>query len=256
MTASDDTLTTRTVLDGPFATQVIVRGEGPPVVYLHSQYGLRWTPFLDVLSSSFTVYAPQVAGEESTLERLDDMLDLLSYTNDVLDALELDSAHVVGLSLGAALAADLAAISPQRVQQLVLLSPLGIWSEEDPVADLVGEQPAVRAARLFHDVEGEPAQEWLQGLMSADRIYFRAMRGYAHWYWPLPDAGLAKRAHRIKAPTLVVHGDDDGLTTLGYAEQLAALIPDAMVTSVPAASHLLSEQQDEVAKLTVAHLLS
>src|SRR5262249_16572014 len=225
MTATETPIDSRTVLAEPFETNVWVRGDGPPLLFLHSQYGRRWTPLLEALSSSFTVYAPEVAGEESTLEQLDDMLDLLTYLNDVLDAVGLDRTPVVGHSLGAALAGELAAINPGRVESLVLLSPLGMWSDADPVADLVGGFPTTRAGRLYGDREGEDGAEWLAGLMSPDRVYFRAMRGYSHWYWPLPDAGLRKRAHRISAPTLVIHGEADGLTTERYVERFSALLP-------------------------------
>ena len=254
MTVMESAVDTRTVLAEPFETKVLVRGEGPPLLYLHSQYGLRWTLLLETLSEAYTVYAPEVAGEEATLERLDDMLDLLTYLNDVLDALGLDRTSVVAHSLGAALAAELAAINPGRVERLVLLSPLGVWSESDPVADLVGELPTTRVSRLFVDAEGDDAAEWLAGLMSADRVYFRAMRGYSHWYWPLSDAGLRKRVHRISAPTLIVHGEADGLTTPRYAEEFAGLIPGATVASIAGTSHMLAEQPDEAARLALGHL--
>jgi len=123
MTALEQSIDTRTVLEEPFDTEVIVRGNGPAVLFLHSQYGLRWNPYLEALSQRFTVYAPEVAATEGALEKMDDMLDLLTYLSDVVDALGLDRMHVVGHSLGAALAADFAAISPNRVDHLVLLSP-------------------------------------------------------------------------------------------------------------------------------------
>jgi pimeloyl-ACP methyl ester carboxylesterase len=254
MTVTESPVESRTVLSEPFETKVLVRGDGPPLLYLHSQYGLRWTPFLETLSKSYTVYAPEVAGEESALEHLDDMLDLLTYLNDVLDALGLERTPVVGHSLGAALAAELAAINPGRVERLVLLSPLGIHSETDPVADLIGELPTTRAERLYADPAGDGAAEWLAGLMSPDRVYFRAMRAYSHWYWPFPEAGLRKRAHRISAPTLVVHGDADGLTSARYAETLAGMIAGSKVQSVAGAAHMLFEQPDTVAQLTLDHI--
>lgn len=256
MTATDISIDRRTVLSEPFETDVIVRGDGPPLVYLHSQYGLRWNAYLDALSKSFTVYAPEVAPREETLNSLDDMLDLLTYTNDVLDALELGSTPVVGHSLGGALAAELAALNPNRVEKLVLLSPLGIWTDNDPVADLIGEPPATRAERLYSDTSSDAATEWLAGLMSTDRIYFKAMRAFTHWYWPLNEAGLRKRAHRIAAPTLVLHGSDDGLTTQRYAETLAGMIAGARVSSVSGASHMLSEKPEDAAAQTIAFLQS
>ena len=252
-TVKESSVENRSVLAEPFDTNVLVGGDGPPLVFLHSQYGLRWNAYLESLAGAYTVYAPEVAGQESTLEQLDDMLDLVTYLNDVLDELGLERASVVGHSLGAALAAELAAINPNRVDRLVLLSPLGIWSDADPVADLIGEYPATRAARLYTDPESEDAAEWLSSLANPDRVYFRAMRAYSHWYWPLPEAGLRKRAHRIKAPTLVVHGSADGLTTARYADTLAGMIDGARVATVDAA-HMLVERSDEIAALTLEHL--
>ena len=106
------------------------------------------------------------------------------------------------------------------------------------------------------DAEGDDAQAWLKGLMSPDRVYFKAMRAYSHWFWPLPEAGLHKRAHRVKAPTLVIHGEADGLTTAQYAKTLAGMVNGARVETIAGASHLLGEDPQQAAALTIAHLQS
>jgi pimeloyl-ACP methyl ester carboxylesterase len=244
----------RRVLSGSAETQVMVRGEGDPVLFLHHQYGWQWNSFLEDLSQSFTVYAPELAATEEHLTKMDDALDLLSYVNDVIDALELSSVHVVGHSLGGALAAELAALNTGRVRRLALLSPLGIWSDNEPVADLIGEGVDTRKARLFVDPEGDLAKRWVEALVDPNRVYYKAMRAYTHFYWPLPDVGLRKRAHRIAAPTLIVHGAGDGLASAGYVRELAGLIPSATVTTAPNTGHLLEETPEDVARVVVAHL--
>lgn len=43
--------------------------------------------------------------------------------------------------------------------------------------------------------------------------------------WPIPDRGLAKRLHRVTAPTLIVWGEEDGLFSVAYAEEFARASP-------------------------------
>jgi pimeloyl-ACP methyl ester carboxylesterase len=65
--------------------------------------------------------------------------------------------------------------------------------------------------------------------------------------WPLPDRGLSRRARYIQAPTLILHGESDGLIPVAYSEALAGMIPGARVEVVPAAGHLpMFEQETDV----------
>jgi pimeloyl-ACP methyl ester carboxylesterase len=55
--------------------------------------------------------------------------------------------------------------------------------------------------------------------------------------WPIPDRGLSRRAHHIKAPTLIVHGESDRLIPVRYSEALAKLIPGARLERIRHAGH-------------------
>ena len=50
--------------------------------------------------------------------------------------------------------------------------------------------------------------------------------------WPIPDRGLRSRLGYVDAPTLVVHGTEDGLVPVAYADEFARLIPNAKVARV------------------------
>jgi pimeloyl-ACP methyl ester carboxylesterase len=50
------------VWDGQVRTDVLIGGEGPPLVYLHAIMGLQWDPFLETLAQHHTVYAPYLPG--------------------------------------------------------------------------------------------------------------------------------------------------------------------------------------------------
>jgi pimeloyl-ACP methyl ester carboxylesterase len=61
--------------------------------------------------------------------------------------------------------------------------------------------------------------------------------------WPIPDKGLKKRIHRIKAPTLVLWGKDDRLVPAAYAQEFASRIPGAKVELLDQTGHLLQEER-------------
>ena len=104
------------------------------------------------------MYAPAHPGFESTsgIEHVDDVVDLVVYYNDLLDALDIESLHVVGHSMGGMIAAELAALSPHRVRRLVLANAVGLWLENHPVADFFAMTPDQLGIALWHD----PSPRW------------------------------------------------------------------------------------------------
>jgi len=74
-------------------TEVAIRGNGPPLVFLHGPWGLRNDgDFLDRLAGSYTVYAPKHPGtsdrDSEAVHQIDDWLDLVVYHGELLDRLE------------------------------------------------------------------------------------------------------------------------------------------------------------------------
>src|SRR5438874_12509982 len=146
-------LSSETVDLGGGRKQLVYRaGDGPPLVWLHSLYGVEAdAPLIEALAQSHTVLAPLAPGfaDLDELDDLRDIHDLALHYDDIMHALELPEAVVAGHSFGAMLAAELAAHVPSRVARLVLLSPLGLWNDRYPVADLFGI-PAAEAPTLLY----------------------------------------------------------------------------------------------------------
>ncbi|MGH9186529.1 MAG: alpha/beta fold hydrolase, partial [Acidimicrobiales bacterium] len=127
-------------------------GDGAPVVYLHSATGEGLgVPFTDALSGSFEVWAPMFPGfgESEGIDAIDDMEDAVFHLLDLWDRLELSAPLVVGTSLGAWLAVELATRYPERVGRLVLVNPVGLYLPGDEVHDIFGTKPWELADRLF-----------------------------------------------------------------------------------------------------------
>src|SRR6266540_2624691 len=137
VTPRDRTITLR---DGGVAFRVLSAGRGAPLVYFHSFHERGgWSPFLGRLCARHTVYAPfhpGVAGSTG-VETLDDLLDLTLAYDELLEALGIEAAALVGHFFGAMVAAEVAAVFPRRARGLVLVSPLGLWRDDAPVADVV-----------------------------------------------------------------------------------------------------------------------
>lgn len=230
-----------------FTIKLRMDGRGVPLLYLHGAGGLRgWDPFLSELAKTCTVYAPAHPGFETStgIDHIDDMLDMIIYYNDLLDALQLDVVHVVGHSLGGMIAAELAALSPHRVHKLVLVNAVGLWLDNQPVADFFAMTPDQLSVALWHDPHADVARMMMampQDEKAQLEAYLMRMQHFSaagKFLWPIPDKGLKKRIHRIKAPTLLLWGQSDGIVPAVYAQEFQKSIAGAQVTILPRCGHM------------------
>lgn len=232
------------IRDGDFRTDVTKAGKGPPLLYLHGAVGQKgWAPFLEQLSHDFTVYAPVLPGYGSSigLKHLADLPDLTLYCLEVLNELGVTRAHVVGHFLGGMIAAEIAAASPSSVDRLVLVSPAGVWRDEDPVADLLALNADELSDRLTATPEGAASLDGLADELARDRMQDIAAAG--KFLWPLPDRGLHRRAYRIKATTLILWGEQDRINPPSYADDFLRMIKRSQAETVDGTGHLLMLEQ-------------
>jgi pimeloyl-ACP methyl ester carboxylesterase len=242
---------------GDFRTEVTRAGKGPPLLYLHGALGQKgWAPFLERLSQVFTVYAPVMPGYGSAtgLEHLADLADLTLYNLEVLNELGVTRAHVVGHFLGGMIAAEMAAASPGSIDRLVLVSPAGVWRDEEPVADLLALNANELAERLTATSEGAELLDGLVDELARDRMQDIAAAG--KFLWPLPDKGLDRRAYRIKASTLILWGDRDRINPPSYAEDFRQMVKHSHVETLANAGHLLMLEQPVAFANSVTAFLS
>src|SRR5919198_1507155 len=105
-------------------------GSGPVVVLLHGILGSRqsWVQLVALLRRDFTVVAPDLLGHGNSMKRRGDY-SLGAHAGrlrDLLDALGVRSATVVGHSLGGGVAMQFAWLFPERCERLVLISSGGL----------------------------------------------------------------------------------------------------------------------------------
>lgn len=181
---------------------------------------------------------------------VEEMADDVSH---VLDAANIDRAHVFGVSMGGLIAQELALRHPQRVSSLVLgcTHPGGKDAVRmDPAAATMlmdrtskSAREAIEASLPFLYAEATTRDE-IEGDVTARVRY--ALRATS--YWGQLDAmrghdGTLSRLPEIAAPTLVLHGTADKLVQPGNAELLAGAIPGARLEWLTGAGHVFWTDQ-------------
>ena len=252
-----------TVWDGKVAFQVLSAGRGPALVYFHSFHERgTWSPFLAALARRYTVHAPVhpgVAGS-SGVESLDDLPDLVLAYDELFGALGLRAAHLVGHFFGGMMAAEVAATFPSRARRLALISPLGLWRDDAPSADVLILPHDELMGVLWKDPGSEAARAWAtlpeteQGNIDAqvESIARRAAMG--KFVWPIPDRGIIKRLHRVDAPTVVLWGDEDRANPVVYGEEWQRRIKGAELRLHPG-GHMLTQEAPEAIAAAVREFL-
>jgi pimeloyl-ACP methyl ester carboxylesterase len=167
----------------------------------------------------------------------------------LLDALDVERAHLVGLSLGGAIAQEAVLAAPARFASLQLHAT---WAGPHPYFRAL--VAAVRVARVGLDSEGfyRALSVWLFAPTSfatqPELIELVVQRAVHHPYPVARDAYLRQtdavlahdardRLHQIRCPTLVGVGSQDLITPPFLAEELARAIPGARLSSLPDAGH-------------------
>jgi pimeloyl-ACP methyl ester carboxylesterase len=197
--------------------------------------------------------------------------DLVADAARVLDGHGIARAHVVGTSMGGALAQLLALDFPDRVGSLVLMStsPAGPaddlpgvadpyaaflagarldWSDPRSVVERrVGEVRALGGARPFDEahVRAFVERDATRAVSAASAQNHELLDGGAPW---------RDRLGEIAVPTLVIHGGADPLFPPGHAEALANEIPDARLVVLDGAGHVLHPaDHDAVVRAILDH---
>lgn len=166
---------------------------------------------------------------------------------------------VVAASLGAYVAAQMAVKSCQRIAGLVLIGPTGVKAGNRDARDYV-DLFAHAEPELVRLAFADPArfQTDLADLPEAavtDRV--RAREALARFVWQpyMHDPKLARRLHRITAPTLLLRGSDDRIVAPSVAALLAEKIPAARLEKIDSAGHLPHVEQPAATLAAIAKFI-
>lgn len=238
-------------------------GHGEPLLLItgFAVSSAVFDPVLGLYEARFDCirYDNRGSGRSDSPLRPTSMPELAHDAVRLLDALDVESAHVYGVSMGGMIAQELAIRHPERVRGLVL----GATTPGGPraVRPALGELRALGAAA--GGALAEPGRPWLGAMLfSAEfrREHPRRTRELlrhfaqhpakaqgiaAHW-WASVYHDTVSRLGQIQAPTLVMHGERDAMTPVANAHMLVKRIPDAELALAAGAGHAYAlERPDE-----------
>lgn len=249
------------------AVHYVVEGRvDGPVVVLAGSLGSSlemWDPQVAVLGEHFRVirYDHRGHGGSPVVAAPFDIEDLGADVVELLDRLDVDRAHFVGLSLGGMVGMWLASHVPERVNRLALictsplLGPASNWTDRAAtvrasgtaaVADAVVERWFTPAYAASNPVLVERLRAMVTGTSA---------EGYAACCEAIARMDQTGTLADIKAPTLAIAGADDPATPPEHLQGIVDRVPDGRLAVLARAAHLASvEQADAVNALLLDHL--
>lgn len=246
-----------TIISLPDGTDVEVRrrGSGPPLLFLHGADGILFCePFLSRLEQQFEVIVPHHPrwGQSPRAQRCTTVDDLAYVHLDLLEALEsVDRpVPVVGASLGAWIALEMAVKDRHALGPLVLVSPLGIKFSGHTTREFLdlyaSSRDEVREAMYADDPPD------LSTLSDEEFLYLaRAQEAATLYTWePYQHRpALGHLLHRVAQSTLVVSGARDGFILRDDHGQLLAKELGARHEALDTGHRVEEQAPDELATL-------
>ena len=197
----------------------VKHGTGFPILMTHS-IGQSWWGFEDILEplgEDFTCYAMDMLGHGGSDDPLTGIswLDLSGCVLHFMEELNIQKAHIIGVSVGAALAVEIAGSHPEMVDKVVMVGspvwgpasaaeiikpPSLVWNEDGTFTPKTPEQLIKRGA--FADPSPEVVSKFNELWTRAAKPAYEILVALA-WY------DITSKLHHVKAPTMVIYGDRD-----------------------------------------------
>ncbi len=247
MTAAANPEIGQRIRTGSFETNLHDLGQGAPLLMIHgsgpgvSAYA-NWRLAMPALAAARRVIAPDMVGFGFTDRPAGVAYTMATWVQqalDVLDALGVQQADVVGNSFGGGLALALAIQAPQRVRRLVLMGSVGVPFAITEGLDAVwGYQPSFESMRRLMDwfafdrslVTDELAQlRYQASIRPGFQESFAAMFPAPRQRWVDAMASAEANIRALPHQTLVIHGREDQVIPLQTSLTLATLIPRAQL---------------------------
>jgi pimeloyl-ACP methyl ester carboxylesterase len=229
-----------------------VHGEGEPLLCVMglSADSVAWMLQVPAFSAGHrtVIFDNRDVGQSSMAGGPYEIADMARDALALADALELDSFHLLGVSMGGAIAQELALAAPERVRTLTLAVSFasgGAWARK------LGEVWAARVERSSREeridelmlltlseafFENAEAVAWLRGMMLANP-HPQPADAFVRQLEACGRHDTRDRLPALHLPTHVIGAEYDLLVPIWKSRELAELIPDARLTVLPAAPH-------------------
>ncbi|MGH2794612.1 MAG: alpha/beta fold hydrolase [Actinomycetota bacterium] len=244
----------RSIVAGRVPVSYLEAGRGDPVLLLHGLGATKasFLPTVFALADRHRVIAPDLLGHGDTAKPYAryDAATFATFTLDLMDALGIERAHLIGNSMGGRISLEVALRAPDRVRSLTLLCPAVAFikrREFVPIVRLLrpelGLVPhplphrlVVRSVRAMFARPDRLPPSWYEAGADEFLRIFRTASGRAALYAsmrniyldaPAGERGFWVRLERLETPSFFVWGDRDRLVPAGFSRHVARVLPDA-----------------------------
>ena len=219
-------------------------GEALPIIFLHGVGSDKsvWAPQLEHFSATRRALAFDYPGygESDPAASGTTRDDFAAAILAAMDALDIERAHVCGLSRGGVIGIAMHHAAPERCASLILADSFAVHPDGQAFLDRsvaaseqMSELAAARTPVILAPGTSEDLHSQVRETMA--RIDPEAFRIGAAAVWL---ADQRDRAAAIRVPTLVLVGDQDTVTPPALSQELAALVPGAELHAMAGAGHL------------------
>jgi len=238
-------------------------GDGTPIIFLHGVGSDKsvWAPQLARFGNSRRAVAfdyPGYGESEFAGEATRD--EFAGAILAAMDALGFKQAHVCGLSLGGVIAIAMHAAAPERIASLIIADSFAVHPYGQGIYDrsvaasqsmTMRDLAEARAGKLLGSAAAPKLRaEVIETMGAIDPAAYR-VGAAAVWL-----ADQCDRARAIDVPTLILVGDEDGITPPALSEELVNLIAGSRLERIAKAGHLTNAEQPDSFNAAIESFLS
>jgi pimeloyl-ACP methyl ester carboxylesterase len=226
-----------------------------------------WDSIVPELAESFTLIMPdnRGMGRSETKRPPGTLADLAVDLVELLDALQLERTHVLGISLGGMIAQYLAVEHPSRIDKLVLVSTAHHFAPYlRAMGQLIGHALRYFPRDVFDgtvEVLGSSPRfidtnpNWIPDKIDTQRTTRLSRGTMARQLLCLANSEVAHIEYRIKSPTLIMVGEQDALIPGCYGRQIARDIVGSEFVQIPDCGHNPFIEMPEIAVPKIVEFL-
>lgn len=247
-----------------------VHGDGEPLLCVHGLAcdTLAWIPQVQAFAAAHrtVIFDNRDVGQSSMAEGDYEIADMARDALALADELELDSFHLLGISMGGAIAQEIATQAPERVRTLTLAVtfPAGgpyarrlaeVWSAR--VRQISREQHMDELMLMNHSEAFYENPEMVEFLRTAilNNPHPQPPEAFGRQLAACACHETRERLGSLTMPTHVIGGEYDILVPVWKSREIASLIPGAKLTILPQAPHGLPLERAEEFNAAVLEFL-
>ena len=230
---------------------ILRAGAGEPMICIHGLGGTKasFLPTVAALADGYRVVAVDLPGFGESDKPIAAPYDAPYFARsilDLMDALGIESAHLIGNSMGGRIAIETGLLAPERVERIVLLSPALAWLRERPLRwllqlplprlGLIQPTPRWAAEPILRRLVPGSDDGWAAAGLDEFLRSYLTPRGRAAFYEaarniyldePHGASGFWTRLNGLSRDTMFVWGREDSLVPIGFMKHVERELPTA-----------------------------